>query len=847
MKKYAKQTALALAAALTVTSAAPASVSLAATTDLKKATVTKTMTVGIGYKKKISVTKVPKNTKITYVSKNKKVAEVSKKGYVKGKKTGTSVVSVKLTYKKKTVIKKCKVTVKKAVTGISLAKKTISLNVGSTYQIKKTIKPSSSLQKVSYTSSKKSVATVSSAGKVKAKKAGTAKITVKALDGSNKKAVLTVKVSDKKVPATATPTTVPTTEPTTVPTTEPTTVPSAVPTTGASATPTTVPTSVPTGVPTTAPTVVPTTAPTEAPTTAPTAVPTTTPAQNVKTITAADLDANKAYTVSGAYDKVVISSNVGDDAKITIADGANIKALTMQAGAGYTIDAKQAAIGNVEVVEAGVATQSVKAKAAGKVPTFNVSAGTEIVTIRVETEFVITGTPAKAVENFTIAKKVTISISIPVTSVSVLKEAASAAVTIAAAVQSIQVAAPQTALTVAESATVENIKVEQTAENAELKVDGTVKKEVKVEAPKSKVTVGEKAKVEDIKVEKTAGEANIKVDGTVKNLTTDGEKVSIGGKGNIEKTKVNGNNTVIDSDIKTEVSVSDNVTGTEVAGSPVSGGSTTTTGGSTGGSTGGGGGYVPPYTPPTQTPEETVTKSITKTFTSTNSMPNFKVTYNDGKVVVYTISKEEVKAYYNDANKKTLNYTKIEYNTEHSFDKPTETTVEAPVTTNGITSATVTIDEFKCVAKVNPLTKQADVTVSTTSTTIEEISFVNSFAREAYYKGYTVNGNGSEETGAILIIDDKPAYSVDFNDLQALQAGGNKETTIKYHKNIGESLDTLNWSEQYATVVKVSDNRAYFTVDDIKFEIYIEEKKVYVTASSDTEYTEFTLGHETTK
>lgn len=56
-----------------------------------------------------------------------------------------------------------------------LNKKSISLNVGKTY----TLKASGTKEKITWTSSKKSVATVSSKGVVKAKKKGTAVITAK--------------------------------------------------------------------------------------------------------------------------------------------------------------------------------------------------------------------------------------------------------------------------------------------------------------------------------------------------------------------------------------------------------------------------------------------------------------------------------------------------------------------------------------------------------------------------------------------------------------------------------------------------------------------------------------------
>mgnify|MGYP002228284837 CR=1 FL=1 len=72
----------------------------------------------------------------------------------------------------------------------SWTKKSISLNVGKTY----ILKASGTKGKITWTSSKKSVATVSSKGVVKAVGNGTATITVKAKDGSGKKATCKITV-----------------------------------------------------------------------------------------------------------------------------------------------------------------------------------------------------------------------------------------------------------------------------------------------------------------------------------------------------------------------------------------------------------------------------------------------------------------------------------------------------------------------------------------------------------------------------------------------------------------------------------------------------------------------------
>ena len=106
-----KAMAMGMAAVMAVTSVALCdNTASAAVKNLKKATVTKSVTVGKGKKVTIKVTKVPtKGVKKKFTSKNKKVATVTKKGVVTGKKAGKAVISVKANGK--TV--KVSVTVKK--------------------------------------------------------------------------------------------------------------------------------------------------------------------------------------------------------------------------------------------------------------------------------------------------------------------------------------------------------------------------------------------------------------------------------------------------------------------------------------------------------------------------------------------------------------------------------------------------------------------------------------------------------------------------------------------------------------------------------------------------------------
>ena len=200
--------------------------------NLKKATVSKSVVVGKGKKVKIAVTKVPKKTKLSFKVAKKSIATVDKKGVVKGKKVGKTTVTVKLTYNKKSVTKKVKVTVKNPVKKITLKNTKKTLTVGKKFTLKvKAVTPKNASKNVTFSTSKKSVATVSAKGVVKAKKVGNATITVKATDGSGKKAKCKVTVvaavatqtptSSAVVTATATATATATTAPTTAPTNTP--------------------------------------------------------------------------------------------------------------------------------------------------------------------------------------------------------------------------------------------------------------------------------------------------------------------------------------------------------------------------------------------------------------------------------------------------------------------------------------------------------------------------------------------------------------------------------------------------------------------------------------------------
>lgn len=132
---------------------------------------------------KINVVKDGVTGNATFRSSNKKIATVSANGIVKAKKAGKVNITVQVGNHKQVV----KITVKKPT--MKLVKSSAKLKKGKKVTIKVKAAP---VSKVTFKSSNKKVATVSSKGVVKAKKKGTATITVKC-NGITKKFKVTVK------------------------------------------------------------------------------------------------------------------------------------------------------------------------------------------------------------------------------------------------------------------------------------------------------------------------------------------------------------------------------------------------------------------------------------------------------------------------------------------------------------------------------------------------------------------------------------------------------------------------------------------------------------------------------
>ena len=164
----------------------------AAEAALVKVTVTLDKTSATVYTGKTASLKTTSNDAaktVTYTTSNNAVATVSSTGVVKGVKAGTAVITATCGNAKAT----CKVTVKAST--IKFAASAASVYTGKTVTVKATATPSAT---VTYTTSNKAIATVSSTGVVKGIKAGTVTITATTSTGLKTTCKVTVKAPSVK-------------------------------------------------------------------------------------------------------------------------------------------------------------------------------------------------------------------------------------------------------------------------------------------------------------------------------------------------------------------------------------------------------------------------------------------------------------------------------------------------------------------------------------------------------------------------------------------------------------------------------------------------------------------------
>lgn len=155
-----------------------------------KASVKK-LTLGIGETYALKASVQPANAsdkKLKFTASNNRVT-VSAKGKITAKKAGSSKVIIESSNGKKALVQ---ISVKKKPAKIELNAKRKTIRVGWKFQIRAKFPKGTVSNKLTYSSSKKSVASVSSTGKITAKKKGTAIITVKTYNGKKARMKITV-------------------------------------------------------------------------------------------------------------------------------------------------------------------------------------------------------------------------------------------------------------------------------------------------------------------------------------------------------------------------------------------------------------------------------------------------------------------------------------------------------------------------------------------------------------------------------------------------------------------------------------------------------------------------------
>lgn len=170
-----------------------------------------TMNTGSAAQLRMTVKPAQALKSVSYKSSSSKVAKVDKKGNITALKKGMTKITITLKAKNG---KKQSTWVKVKVNGTdtskiqsyavtneekNVKKKTLKLEKGKTTALKVAIQPASARKSVSYKTSNKKIATVSGSGKIKAKKEGTAKITITIKAKNGKKYTTWVKIKVVKV------------------------------------------------------------------------------------------------------------------------------------------------------------------------------------------------------------------------------------------------------------------------------------------------------------------------------------------------------------------------------------------------------------------------------------------------------------------------------------------------------------------------------------------------------------------------------------------------------------------------------------------------------------------------
>ena len=171
--------------------------------DVTAVITTKTVSIYPGKTAKINVkySNTTAQTTKVWASTNTRVATVDQNGVVKGVRAGkaTITLTVQNPGDANALVLTKDVTVKQYVTSIKLNASTKAIYNGKSFTLKATVNPKNAAYKtVTFSSNNTRIATVNSKGVVVGKKPGTAYITVKAKDGSNKSARCKVIVKQQK-------------------------------------------------------------------------------------------------------------------------------------------------------------------------------------------------------------------------------------------------------------------------------------------------------------------------------------------------------------------------------------------------------------------------------------------------------------------------------------------------------------------------------------------------------------------------------------------------------------------------------------------------------------------------
>ena len=157
------------------------------------------VTLEVGQTEQLTVTPVPATAdgRVTWSTSNLSVAKVSSTGRITALAEGTAVITA-TSVENNQIIATCAVTVVPKyikITGLTLNKTVMAMEVGKTYQLTATPVPANaSNPAVTWSSNNTSVATVASDGTVTSHALGTAVITVISTENGNVKATCTVKV-----------------------------------------------------------------------------------------------------------------------------------------------------------------------------------------------------------------------------------------------------------------------------------------------------------------------------------------------------------------------------------------------------------------------------------------------------------------------------------------------------------------------------------------------------------------------------------------------------------------------------------------------------------------------------